>query len=677
MPKENNKMQVDIENLFKQNVNDLLSIKELYRRIEEIGEKITQIKYIDNTLVKKLKKEYENLKKIILDENIQVKLTNDIETINSHLETIVNDNMGSVSINKFLINDNNYDINSAIEYCSINRKKLLIDRDIIITKPIIIKNNQLINIQSYGEARNTKHTITYNNTNGEPLFMGENEEIKSTFISIKGVSFKNKSYLNKNSFFKFVGMAGGEISDCNIEDFYNIFDECSIAVVTKIEGNNFGGIYNCIFNNTSITDAFIRHNYFSGRVTSENGKFSFPSIVNISSNKSINITVFTDNWFEFFKHGIRNINHTKIHNNIFDYCYKPIYVSTQSQITNNFFHHCDKNNISPRGNSYNLTLEDEMKNDMKWSTIIVEGSNNQIFDNFYNVDLSNTTTQYFIEIKGDNNKQIANIKCKNNYYYNPNSSFIGNERIYLVTANLDTGIDSGKKQFLNCDFDILDFDRIPEPDEYFNIDGFKLKYKNKLLFGGRYNNDRPNIHRWQLFDIKGNPYCYTTDNLIPPYTSSDWIGGVSGATKTVVSDWNIKLFHKSTSWSAISCTINNIKSNHWYRFATLNLPTELIGNQKVQVKCYNDATQTQQIMTWVYPNGEIFFKTPTGTNKIIITLENNYNGTDTFNWKEMCLSEFNTSTFNNIVNGLNSTNDKNCRWIQIYDGVNQKYKPFI
>ena len=93
MPKENNKMQVDIENLLKQNVNDLLSIKELYKRIEELGEKITQVKYIDNTLVKKLKKEYENLKKIILDENVQVqlvkkiddfnlKLTHDIETIN-------------------------------------------------------------------------------------------------------------------------------------------------------------------------------------------------------------------------------------------------------------------------------------------------------------------------------------------------------------------------------------------------------------------------------------------------------------------------------------------------------------------------------------------------------------------------------------------------------------------
>ena len=62
MSKENNKMQVDIENLFKQNVNDLSSIKELYRKLEELQEKISQIKYIDSNLANKLKKEYENLK---------------------------------------------------------------------------------------------------------------------------------------------------------------------------------------------------------------------------------------------------------------------------------------------------------------------------------------------------------------------------------------------------------------------------------------------------------------------------------------------------------------------------------------------------------------------------------------------------------------------------------------
>ena len=89
MPKENNKMQVDIDTLKKQNVNDLLSIKELYKRIEELGEKITQIKYIDNTLVKKIKKEYESLSKQIFDENIQIKLTNDIKTINSQMDNIM------------------------------------------------------------------------------------------------------------------------------------------------------------------------------------------------------------------------------------------------------------------------------------------------------------------------------------------------------------------------------------------------------------------------------------------------------------------------------------------------------------------------------------------------------------------------------------------------------------
>ena len=90
MPKENNKMQVDIDTLKKQNVNDLLSIKELYKRIEELGEKTTQFKYIDSTLVKKLKKDYEKLKTLILDENIQIKLTDDIETINLHLDTKAN-----------------------------------------------------------------------------------------------------------------------------------------------------------------------------------------------------------------------------------------------------------------------------------------------------------------------------------------------------------------------------------------------------------------------------------------------------------------------------------------------------------------------------------------------------------------------------------------------------------
>ena len=43
MSNEYNKMQVDIENLFKQNELDLCSIKELYRKIDEMEKKISQI----------------------------------------------------------------------------------------------------------------------------------------------------------------------------------------------------------------------------------------------------------------------------------------------------------------------------------------------------------------------------------------------------------------------------------------------------------------------------------------------------------------------------------------------------------------------------------------------------------------------------------------------------------
>ena len=86
-----NSQQIDIENLFKQNANDLSSIKELYRKLKDLEEKITQIKYIDSKLADKLKKEYESLKKVILNENIQIQLTNDINEINSSINKTNND----------------------------------------------------------------------------------------------------------------------------------------------------------------------------------------------------------------------------------------------------------------------------------------------------------------------------------------------------------------------------------------------------------------------------------------------------------------------------------------------------------------------------------------------------------------------------------------------------------
>ena len=62
MPYNINSQQVDIENLFKQNELDLCSIKELYRKIEEMEKEISQIKYNNGVLYDKLRKEIESLK---------------------------------------------------------------------------------------------------------------------------------------------------------------------------------------------------------------------------------------------------------------------------------------------------------------------------------------------------------------------------------------------------------------------------------------------------------------------------------------------------------------------------------------------------------------------------------------------------------------------------------------
>ena len=67
MPIDINKHEVDIGTLFKQNENDLCSIKELYKKIEELDKKIEQIKYIDTKLIDKLKKDYEKFKNEILN----------------------------------------------------------------------------------------------------------------------------------------------------------------------------------------------------------------------------------------------------------------------------------------------------------------------------------------------------------------------------------------------------------------------------------------------------------------------------------------------------------------------------------------------------------------------------------------------------------------------------------
>ena len=128
-----NKHEVDIDILFKQNENDLSSIKELYIKLKELEKKISQIKYIDSILANKLKKDYEKLKRIILDENIQVQLTNDIKEINSQLNNTINE------VNSQLNNTIN-EVNSQLDTITNNYDKSNYKKDLVITQTFEISN---------------------------------------------------------------------------------------------------------------------------------------------------------------------------------------------------------------------------------------------------------------------------------------------------------------------------------------------------------------------------------------------------------------------------------------------------------------------------------------------------------------------------------------------------------
>ena len=74
-----NKIQQNVKELQDQNFIDFQQWKKLGKDIEKLSEKIKLSDTNLNLLMKKIKNDYENLKKIIVDENIQVQLNNKIE----------------------------------------------------------------------------------------------------------------------------------------------------------------------------------------------------------------------------------------------------------------------------------------------------------------------------------------------------------------------------------------------------------------------------------------------------------------------------------------------------------------------------------------------------------------------------------------------------------------------
>ena len=83
-----NKVQQNIKELQDQNAIDFQNYELLTQKIEKIKDSIKLTDNHLNLLMKKIKGDYERLRKIIIDENVQVQLSNKIEENKQEIKKI-------------------------------------------------------------------------------------------------------------------------------------------------------------------------------------------------------------------------------------------------------------------------------------------------------------------------------------------------------------------------------------------------------------------------------------------------------------------------------------------------------------------------------------------------------------------------------------------------------------
>ena len=230
MTKENNKMQVDIDTLKKQNVNDLLSIKELYSKLEGLGEKFRQIKYIDRSLAYKIKKEYEELKNQILDENLQLQF----KTLLKENNKVVND------FNERLDNDIN-EINSQM-----NNKA---NRDDVAR----LSSGTPLFVDS--ESSMTNNTKNYVNTTDGYLY-----------------TYNGTKFVKSNVKYQEMGLSDGQVTR-NKTNFYKVSNKGNLFEKDKITA----GKYINANNGSWISQADLNESYYIEIDVNKSYKFNFTS----------------------------------------------------------------------------------------------------------------------------------------------------------------------------------------------------------------------------------------------------------------------------------------------------------------------------------------------------------------------------------------------------------------
>ena len=222
----------DIENLQDQNKYDFQEIKRLDNLIKEYDKRVTQSINFNNLIIKKIESDYNNIKKIILDENVSATLDKKIDDnyncINNKIDDKYNSNKSKiedlteqlVTIETKLLNpemfrfkngievDDQMAINSALNVAYNTSNELHFYKDYNIDQLIIDKN-----IVCYF------HDIKLTNKTEQDVFIEINNQAK---VSFKGkltvISDKcNIGVLNNDSALNVDGLIISNSKKVNVE----------------------------------------------------------------------------------------------------------------------------------------------------------------------------------------------------------------------------------------------------------------------------------------------------------------------------------------------------------------------------------------------------------------------------------------------------------------------------
>ena len=250
-----NKIQQNVKELQDQNFIDFQQWKKLGKDIEKLSEKI---KLSDTNLIilmKKIKNDYENLKKIIVDENVQVQLNNKIEQNKNEIVDSKNKIENNINeINKKVNNEtfqNTVDeINSQMDSIvnlldnpnieNIGNNEYKLTANITLSVPLVISSNTIL--------RGCGKTITSN-------FEGTVLKVKGENITIDGLK------INCNS-----NACVGILVDTNCKKINIINNE-----VYNSHGGNSKATYGIFVSAIGCNDIVVKNNHVHDIVSLDDG----------------------------------------------------------------------------------------------------------------------------------------------------------------------------------------------------------------------------------------------------------------------------------------------------------------------------------------------------------------------------------------------------------------------